>query len=118
LGILAIVITTTIAMFAERSRRLRQAHEVTLAFQALANEAELWRRVDFKDIDAQPLAFRSDLTIINPMAPYSASVKIDTPRSDVRNITLTIRSEEHTSELQSRFDLVCRLLLEKKKKKK
>ena len=28
------------------------------------------------------------------------------------------RSEEHTSELQSRFDLVCRLLLEKKKKKR
>src|SRR5699024_12159950 len=27
----------------------------------------------------------------------------------------TLRSEEHTSELQSRFDLVCRLLLEKKK---
>src|SRR5699024_12028129 len=27
----------------------------------------------------------------------------------------TERSEEHTSELQSRFDLVCRLLLEKKK---
>src|SRR5437868_8267695 len=30
---------------------------------------------------------------------------------------LQARSEEHTSELQSRFDLVCRLLLEKKKKK-
>src|SRR5699024_12608696 len=28
------------------------------------------------------------------------------------------RSEEHTSELQSRFDLVCRLLLDKKKKVK
>src|SRR5699024_11768462 len=28
------------------------------------------------------------------------------------------RSEEHTSELQSRFELVCRLLLEKKKQKK
>src|SRR5699024_11549769 len=28
----------------------------------------------------------------------------------------SIRSEEHTSELQSRFDLVCRLLLEKKKR--
>src|SRR5699024_11743906 len=27
----------------------------------------------------------------------------------------SVRSEEHTSELQSRFDLVCRLLLEKKK---
>src|SRR5436309_4864671 len=30
----------------------------------------------------------------------------------------TARSEEHTSELQSRENLVCRLLLEKKKKKK
>src|SRR5438067_3577890 len=29
-----------------------------------------------------------------------------------------IRSEEHTSELQSRFDLVCRLLLEKKKNRR
>src|SRR2546421_8765839 len=31
---------------------------------------------------------------------------------------LPLRSEEHTSELQSRSDLVCRLLLEKKKKRK
>src|SRR5690349_24778689 len=31
---------------------------------------------------------------------------------------VVMRSEEHTSELQSRRDLVCRLLLEKKKKKK
>src|SRR5207248_10669489 len=30
---------------------------------------------------------------------------------------MTARSEEHTSELQSPYDLVCRLLLEKKKKK-
>src|SRR5699024_12770404 len=30
-------------------------------------------------------------------------------------LALQLRSEEHTSELQSRFDLVCRLLLEKKK---
>src|SRR5690349_21891327 len=33
-------------------------------------------------------------------------------------VVLARRSEEHTSELQSRRDLVCRLLLEKKKKKK
>src|SRR5699024_11860943 len=30
------------------------------------------------------------------------------------NSNIIVRSEEHTSELQSRFDLVCRLLLEKK----
>src|SRR5699024_1780079 len=33
----------------------------------------------------------------------------------IRCEPLALRSEEHTSELQSRFDLVCRLLLEKKK---
>src|SRR5436190_18502799 len=32
-------------------------------------------------------------------------------------IRFSLRSEEHTSELQSHSDLVCRLLLEKKKKK-
>src|SRR2546429_6700583 len=31
---------------------------------------------------------------------------------------MLVRSEEHTSELQSRLHLVCRLLLEKKKKKR
>src|SRR5699024_12404537 len=34
---------------------------------------------------------------------------------DALQMALWRRSEEHTSELQSRFDLVCRLLLEKKK---
>src|SRR5699024_12844124 len=33
----------------------------------------------------------------------------------IRRSFRRMRSEEHTSELQSRFDLVCRLLLEKKK---
>src|SRR5699024_11887634 len=43
------------------------------------------------------------------MAEESAAVH-DTALIDV---ILPLRSEEHTSELQSRFDLVCRLLLEK-----
>src|SRR3712207_9390109 len=40
--------------------------------------------------------------------------------NDIRNsrTMIIMRSEEHTSELQSRQYLVCRLLLEKKKKKK
>src|SRR5688572_32530511 len=36
----------------------------------------------------------------------------------LRNNSVRIRSEEHTSELQSQSNLVCRLLLEKKKKTK
>src|SRR3989454_7364520 len=37
---------------------------------------------------------------------------------DIRKGEVVLRSEEHTSELQSPCNLVCRLLLEKKKKKK
>src|SRR2546422_2792902 len=38
------------------------------------------------------------------------------PAQRVANESHALRSEEHTSELQSRLHLVCRLLLEKKKK--
>src|SRR2546430_12783341 len=41
-----------------------------------------------------------------------------TLRSTLETTRLPPRSEEHTSELQSQSNLVCRLLLEKKKKKK
>src|SRR5699024_11766548 len=37
------------------------------------------------------------------------------PKRQYQCQSIIFRSEEHTSELQSRFDLVCRLLLEKKK---
>src|SRR5690554_7238420 len=43
----------------------------------------------------------------------SYKMEVEGQREEVRE-----RSEEHTSELQSRPHLVCRLLLEKKKKKK
>src|SRR5690606_41564006 len=36
-------------------------------------------------------------------------------KEEIDHILMMVRSEEHTSELQSREDLVCRLLLEKKK---
>src|SRR5207249_10847928 len=54
-----------------------------------------------------------------PRSPSSASSCISggVPISRYIRAQVTSRSEEHTSELQSRFDLVCRLLLEKKKKK-
>src|SRR5207249_12001939 len=38
------------------------------------------------------------------------------PAHNAAAVPAGTRSEEHTSELQSRFDLVCRLLLEKKKR--
>src|SRR5699024_11844222 len=49
-------------------------------------------------------------------------INMDTFQKSTKNKILIVddvyRSEEHTSELQSRFDIVCRLLLEKKKSTK
>jgi prepilin-type N-terminal cleavage/methylation domain-containing protein len=89
--IMAIVITTTITMFAERQRRLRQANETILAYQALSNEAEIWRRIDFARLDTQPLSFQSDTTVLAPLTPFGTAVRVDSPRADVKNVTLSIR---------------------------
>src|SRR6266508_4112362 len=47
---------------------------------------------------------------------WSASIEPELSMLDLVSSLLYQRSEEHTSELQSRGHLVCRLLLEKKKK--
>src|SRR5207247_4966573 len=64
--------------------------------------------------------FRSPVTHPNrAFAPERAIVAHAVPDALQRCVALPsgeARSEEHTSELQSRVDLVCRLLLEKKKK--
>src|SRR5439155_17857672 len=46
-----------------------------------------------------------------------ARAGVGVPDQDAEAVTYGTRSEEHTSELQSRGHLVCRLLLEKKNKK-
>src|SRR3989440_9466974 len=58
---------------------------------------------------------RPDIIAANRLRGSSmlSSSDMDEPRKRFA----AMRSEEHTSELQSRSDLVCRLLLEKKKKK-
>src|SRR2546427_8430602 len=53
----------------------------------------------------------------SPSAPRSTRPQVRF-RSSGWERAPTLRSEEHTSELQSQSNLVCRLLLEKKKKKK
>src|SRR3712207_7234574 len=60
--------------------------------------------------DAGTPAVAVDRWGTNPMRRQSRNWGSGVPNSD------TARSEEHTSELQSRQYLVCRLLLEKKKK--
>src|SRR6266540_5631219 len=55
--------------------------------------------------------------MVRPMA--TATTRLQTPsRRNRLEVVIPARSEEHTSELQSHHDLVCRLLLEKKKTQK
>src|SRR2546429_4854863 len=51
-----------------------------------------------------------------PQPPAPAFQPLAFVRVAANNLVTIMRSEEHTSELQSRLHLVCRLLLEKKKK--
>src|SRR5699024_11259495 len=68
----------------------------------------------------QILSLLNDLGVdVNPIPIKLLTSELGFGQYEVRLplVTLDERSEEHTSELQSRFDLVCRLLLEKKKNK-
>src|SRR5699024_12792075 len=65
---------------------------------------------------ASPRAFRYSSYWLSPSTVTSRmSRSTRTLRMSLKGMKL--RSEEHTSELQSRFELVCRLLLDKKKRK-
>src|SRR5690349_24232954 len=72
--------------------------------------------------DALPIcrciSFRSSVVVLTRFAaPSAADATAPGNSAEKPGPTRMARSEEHTSELQSRRDLVCRLLLEKKKTK-
>src|SRR5687768_17986250 len=76
-----------------------------------------WLKLHFPDaylaacLNGQPFGFWSPATLVSDARRHGVTVL----GPDV-NASAAKRSEEHTSELQSRLHLVCRLLLEKKKK--
>src|SRR5438132_4031456 len=76
----------------------------------------------FRSLEVMPRRLLELSPLLPPGTPCVAESGVTSP-ADVREIaaagevTPLSRSEEHTSELQSHSDLVCRLLLEKKKRK-
>src|SRR2546422_2224014 len=66
-----------------------------------------------RELDGTPVAVK----ILKPRYGADPAFEIRF-RNEAETAAKLDRSEEHTSELQSRLHLVCRLLLEKKKKKK
>src|SRR5688572_31658622 len=75
----------------------------------------LFRSVETKGEDVAALkGAKADLEALMAVAP--ASPKAEVARKVLGRVdqAIAVRSEEHTSELQSQSNLVCRLLLEKK----
>jgi Tfp pilus assembly protein PilV len=101
--ILMLVITTSLAAFVERNRRLQQASEIILAYQALANETEYLRRVDYDDL-ASGMDFMSNTAVLAPLRPFSTIVTVTQTRPGVKNVLMTIRWRN--GERQARLALV------------
>src|SRR5690554_652580 len=81
---------------------------------------------ELKNFDVNDWMDRKEARKMDPYAQYAMIAADETMRDsgldpekiDLARAGVVWRSEEHTSELQSRPHLVCRLLLEKKKNKK
>src|SRR5260370_23893594 len=70
----------------------------------------------FRSVSSQALALIAKTRVFLPIRFHERSpVKLLCPVFFYKVIAGLLRSEEHTSELQSHLNLVCRLLLEKKK---
>ena len=93
LVILAIVITTTIAMFARRQQYLRESSETILVWQAMWNEMEIWRRIDWASLDSQSPTFQSDLSILAPLQPFETHVDVAVSKDDahIKDVTFTVQ---------------------------
>jgi prepilin-type N-terminal cleavage/methylation domain-containing protein len=88
--ILTLVITVSFTAFLERNRRLQQAGELMLAYQALANEAEYQRRVPYDDLVPTD-EFEKPIALLEPLKPYQTTVEVEEVEDGVANVTLTIR---------------------------
>src|SRR5699024_11473944 len=78
-------------------------------FQWFGNSEDQWLKNALRPAGPE-VNIRSYLELLNFKANHRKLI------INEKNGLVTSEIEEHTSELQSRFDLVCRLLLEKKKK--
>ncbi len=88
--IITVVLTVSMVAFVERNRRMQQASEIMLAYQALANEAEYRRRQRYNQL-SDDVAFRSDTQLLLPLGDYGTAVRVKDVRPGVRNVTMSIR---------------------------
>jgi prepilin-type N-terminal cleavage/methylation domain-containing protein len=89
--VLAVVITTTMAMFVDRQKRMQNANETILAYQSIANEIEVRRRIPYDQLETAATTFITDTTILKPLAPYAAAVAVSPAKDYVKTVTMSVR---------------------------
>ena len=99
--ILTIVITTSLAAFLERNKRLQQAAEIVAAYQALANEAEYVRRTPYTALIAgktTPTFESAPAELLAPLVDYKTAISVEEVKPGRKKVLLTVRWKEETSE--------------------
>jgi prepilin-type N-terminal cleavage/methylation domain-containing protein len=104
--ILSIVILTTLAMFAERDNRLRQAAGIVIAYQVLSNEAEVRRRVDVNSADFGGSTFLSDTSLLNALGPHETDVEVSDRKPGIREVKMIIRWEHRKKKNEASLTLM------------
>src|SRR5690606_40056478 len=89
----------------------------TTLFRSRRMEIDMFRLdgPDFKHVDNRLMALKLVKGGMTKAAMFGPDGNVMQPADELYKKNVLVRSEEHTSELQSRENLVCRLLLEKKK---
>lgn len=88
--ILAFVLTTSLAVFTERQKRLRQADELIVVYQALANEAEVSRVIPFSSLTPGTGSFRSDTSILGALRGATTTVTVRPGKDGTREVEMTV----------------------------
>src|SRR5690242_20844137 len=91
-------------------------HENLIAYRVARELVVMVREAKISDAKLRDQAMRAATSACLNIAEAAGRVSA-ADKARVYGIARGERSEEHTSELQSHVNLVCRLLLEKKKKK-
>jgi prepilin-type N-terminal cleavage/methylation domain-containing protein len=109
LFVLTIVVTTTLGMFVERRKHMKNANETILAYQALANEVEVWRHFNFGELDKkvnEANGFYADMSILQPLKPYKTTVELKKTNPNTANIHLTIMWGDAKTSRSAAIDVV------------
>ncbi len=86
--ILTVVITTSLAVFYDREKRLKTADELVLVYQVLANEVEAQRHVPFSQVRSGD--FVSDTQLLGSLAPTTSSVLVEVPKAGIKKVFLRV----------------------------